>query len=147
MHETENHKEPVADITDRADIETVVRTFYGAATTDPIIGYLFVEVARLDLEAHIPVIVDFWESRLLGTGSYKRNAFARHAALHVQEPLTSEHFARWLVLWTTALDDGFAGPIVERAKVTATLVAEAFHARLHGATAPLLRLEPPTTRT
>jgi hemoglobin len=64
------------DIVDRADCERLVRAFYGRALTDPVIGFLFTDVAHLDLEAHVPVITSFWETVLLGAQTYGGGAFA-----------------------------------------------------------------------
>jgi hemoglobin len=122
----------VRDIEDRADCERLVRAFYGRALTDPMIGWIFVDVARLDLEAHVPVIASFWETILLGAGSYRGGAFAPHAALHAKVPLRAGHFERWLVLWRGTVDELFAGPRAELAKAHAQRVAGAFHRRLHG---------------
>ena len=37
------------DIETRADCERLVREFYSRALEDPVIGFLFTDVARLDL--------------------------------------------------------------------------------------------------
>jgi len=63
-----------ADITDRDDCERLVRAFYGRAMNDAILGFLFVDVARLDLESHVPRITDFWETILLGAQRYSGGA-------------------------------------------------------------------------
>ena len=118
------------DIEDRADCERLVRAFYGRALTDPVIGFIFTDVAHLDLEAHVPVIASFWETMLLGAGSYGGGAFAPHAALHAKVPLRSGHFERWLVLWRLTVDELFAGERAEFAKRHAERVARAFHGRL-----------------
>jgi hypothetical protein len=52
------------DIETRDDCERLVRAFYGRALADPIIGFIFTDVARLDLEAHVPEITSFWETVL-----------------------------------------------------------------------------------
>lgn len=44
----------VRDICTREDCERLVRAFYGQALDDPIIRYLFTDIANLDLEAHVP---------------------------------------------------------------------------------------------
>lgn len=121
-----------ADIDSRADIELLVRTFYGRATVDPTIGHIFTEVARLDLEEHLPIMFDFWSTMLLGDRSYRRNAFAVHAALHQQEPFTPAHFRRWLELWWSTVDELFRGERAEMAKAHATRIAGAFTHRLLG---------------
>lgn len=120
------------DIEDRADCERLVRAFYGRALSDPVIGFLFTDVAHLDLEAHVPVIASFWETILLGAGSYGGGAFAPHASLHRQVPLREGHFERWLVLWRATVDELFAGERADLAKAHAERVARAFHRRLQG---------------
>jgi hemoglobin len=118
------------DIEDRDDCERLVRAFYGRALTDPMIGWLFVDVARLELEAHVPTITSFWETILLGARSYSGGAFRPHAALHRQAPLRAGHFERWLMLWRTTVDELFAGERAELAKAHAVRVARAFHSRV-----------------
>jgi hemoglobin len=122
------------DIEDRADCERLVRTFYERALTDPVIGFLFTDVAHLDLDAHLPVIASFWETVLLGAQTYRGGAFAKHAALHEKAPLRGGHFERWLFLWRTTVDELFAGPRADEAKRHAERVAGAFHGRLSGRT-------------
>ena len=118
------------DIETRADCERLVRTFYGRALKDPIIGFLFTDVARLDLEAHVPRITSFWETILLGAQTYGGGAFRPHAALHMKAPLRRAHFEQWLNLWRVTVDELFAGERAELAKAHATRVARAFHERV-----------------
>jgi hemoglobin len=120
------------DIEDRADCERLVRAFYGKALVDPVIGFLFTDVARLDLEAHVPTITSFWETILLGRPTYGGGAFAPHASLHRKVPLREGHFERWLTLWSATVDELFAGERAELAKAHAQRVAHAFHRRLQG---------------
>ena len=131
------------DIETRADCERLVRAFYGKALADPIIGFLFVDIAKLDLEAHVPRIASFWETILLGARSYGGGAFRPHAALHAQVPLRRAHFDRWVQLWAETVDELFAGPRAHLAKAHAERVARAFHARLAGLPEPAD--EPPAT--
>ena len=128
------------DIETRADCERLVRAFYARALEDPIIGWIFVDVAKLDLEAHVPVIASFWETMLLGAGSYAGGAFRPHADLHARVRLRSGHFERWLMVWRTTVDELFAGDRAELAKAHAERVAAAFQRRLAG----LPALETPT---
>jgi hemoglobin len=118
------------DIDTRADCEQLVRAFYGRALVDPIIGFLFTDVARLDLEAHVPRITNFWETILLGAHSYGGGAFRPHIELNFKVPLTRGHFDRWLQLWTTTVDELFEGEHAELAKAHAIRVAAAFESRL-----------------
>ncbi|WP_345286558.1 group III truncated hemoglobin [Kitasatospora albolonga] len=84
---------------DRADLELLLRRFYGAAFADPLIGPYFTALAGTRLERHLPHIADFWERALLRTAEYRRDVFEPHAVLHAQQPLTGEHFGRWVQLW------------------------------------------------
>jgi hemoglobin len=118
------------DIETRADCERLVRAFYGRALSDPIIGFLFTDVAHLDLEAHVPRITNFWETILLGAHSYGGGAFRPHIELHRRVPLTRGHFDRWLHLWGATVDELFCGERAELAKAHARRVAAAFHSRL-----------------
>lgn len=107
------------DISSRADIDALMVTFYRRAMTDPAIGYLFTDVAKLDLEHHLPVIGDFWDSTLFGAGNYARHGrhpLLIHAALDKIEPLRPEHFRRWLEIFTQTVDESFAGARAEHAK-------------------------------
>jgi hemoglobin len=120
----------LSDIESRADCERLVRAFYGRALTDPVIGWIFTDVAHLDLEEHVPRIASFWETILLGAQSYRGGAFAPHAVLHMKVGLRAGHFERWLWLWGSTVDELFAGERAELAKAHAHRVAQAFSSRL-----------------
>ena len=124
------------DIECRADCERLVRAFYGRAFADPIIGWLFVDVAKLDLEEHVPVVASFWETILLGASSYRGGTFGPHAALHAKVGLRPGHFERWLGLWRRTVDELFAGDRAELAKGHAERVAQAFERRLQDLPSP-----------
>jgi hemoglobin len=130
------------DITTRDDCERLVRAFYERALNDPIIGFLFTDVAKLDLEAHIPQITSFWETVLLGAQSYRGGAFRPHAELHMKAPLRRAHFDRWLTLWHETVDELFEGETAELAKAHAVRVARAFHGRVQTLSASLERAAP-----
>jgi hemoglobin len=134
--------EALHDIETREDCELLVRTFYGRALTDPFIGFLFTDVAKLDLEAHVPQITSFWETILLGVQSYGGGAFRPHAELHTKAELKQGHFDRWLQLWFGTVDELFAGERANLAKVHALRVASAFHQRLQGFPSPADLVEP-----
>jgi hemoglobin len=124
------------DIATRADCERLVRAFYGKAMRDPVIGWLFTDVARLDLEAHVPQIASFWETVLLGTKSYSGTPFEPHARLHAKANLRAGHFGRWLALWIETVDELFAGERAELAKAHAQRVAAAFYGRVQTLPSP-----------
>ena len=124
------------DVETREDCERLVRAFYGRAMTDPIIGWLFTDVAKLDLEEHVPVIASFWETVLLGAQTYGGGTFRPHALLHAKARLRPGHFARWLGLWEDTVDELFAGPTADLAKAHARRVAAAFQRRLAALPSP-----------
>ena len=54
----------------------------------------------------------FWESMLLGAGSYRGAPFPKHAVLPVQQA----PFERWLTLFVAEVNENFSGPKSEEAK-------------------------------
>ena len=135
---------PRRDIETRDDCERLVRAFYASAFADPIIGFIFVDVAKLDLEAHVPRITSFWETILLGAQSYGGGAFRPHLELHAKVGLREGHFAQWLHLWFGTVDELFAGDRAELAKAHALRVGQAFLRRLQSLPSPDDPAPPPT---
>ncbi|TAH05859.1 MAG: group III truncated hemoglobin, partial [Sphingobacteriales bacterium] len=54
------------DIQTAADIQLLVDSFYKQVLPDPLIGYIFTDIAQLSWEKHIPIMYQFWGSILLG---------------------------------------------------------------------------------
>lgn len=123
------------DIQSRADIERLVDAFYEQAMVDPLIGFLFTDIAHLDLEKHRPIITSFWETLLLGAGTYGGGAFAVHAQLNEKVPLQPGHFARWVSLWSQTVQSLFSGPTATAAVAHGARIASAFLRRLNDPTA------------
>lgn len=116
----------MADIETRADIDELMHAFYARALTDDVIGYIFTDVARLDLEHHLPIIGDFWESLLFGTPAYSkhgRNPLLVHRELHEKSALMAEHFRRWLEMFVATIDEMFSGERAEFLKQRAAAIA------------------------
>ena len=111
------------DISERRDIEHLIDTFYEKVKADPVIGYIFNDIAQVDWPAHLPVMYDFWESLLLNSRNYLRNPIQKHVDLHARHPLRAEHFDRWLLLFQTNVDEHFAGPVAEDAKFRAMSIS------------------------
>lgn len=120
------------DLSSRADVERLVIEFYRRAYADPLIGPIFTDIAKMDLEAHLPIMCDFWETVLFRAGVYRRNALQVHRDLHALSPLLPEHFERWLLLWNGTVDELFAGEKAELAKLQAERVAASIGRRLAG---------------
>lgn len=120
------------DITDTGDLSTLIRTFYGRCFEDDLLGPVFVDVAHLDLDAHLPVMVDFWSTVLFRSGAYRRNVLEVHVALDEKAHLTAEHLDRWLELWTATVGRLFAGPKADMAVTQAKRFAWSLNRRLAG---------------
>ncbi|MEJ7901740.1 MAG: group III truncated hemoglobin [Thermomicrobiales bacterium] len=118
------------DIRNRDDIGALIEAFYARAFDDPVLGPVFVDIARMDLPAHMPVMCDFWETVLFQAGLYTGNAFNVHLDLHVQVSLTAMHFQRWLDIWEDTVDDLFTGDKAIQAKVQAGRIAGSIRRRL-----------------
>lgn len=116
------------DIETRADLEFLLTEFYKIATRDAEIGRHF---AELDLAAHLPVIVDFWEKILFGKAVYFGNPLAVHQKLNEILPLKSEHFRRWLAIFSATADKYFVGATTENAKLRAGMIAHSLNRNLN----------------
>lgn len=114
------------DIETRQDIDDLMKFFYQRAMSDEIIGHIFTDVAKLDLEKHLPIIGDFWESLLLGGKNYQmrgRNPLQIHGELSEKTPLEPKHFRRWLEIFRSAIDEMFEGERADFAKSRAEMIA------------------------
>jgi hemoglobin len=120
------------DLVDRADVERLLRRFYGQVLFDEVLAEPFAGVRAKGLDAHIPRMCDFWETVLFRAGRYRGNALIAHRDVHQRTPLSSQHFARWLTVWHNTVDEMYRGPAAERAKVQAARIAWAMHRRLTG---------------
>lgn len=121
------------DIETRSDIDLVMRVFYERALADEIIGYIFTDVAKLDLEHHLPIIGDFWEAILFRANNYQlrgRNPMEVHRQLHLRSAFRPEHFSRWLELFIKSVDSDFAGPRADFIKMRANAIAQRFQLNL-----------------
>jgi hemoglobin len=105
-------------------IAELVDAFYRKVLADARLRPLFVDVAGIELEAHVPRIRAYWRKLLLGErGDYRRNMVARHLALHGRCPLRHEDFVRWLVLFRETVDERFTGANARRALTLAATIA------------------------
>jgi len=111
------------DITTREDIELLMKIFYKKLLDDNSISYVFTEVARINIETHIPVITDFWESILLHKNVYHNNTMKIHMDLNVKSPLSSQLFNIWLSHFNNTLDELFNGKVAELARQRALSIA------------------------
>jgi hemoglobin len=118
------------DISNRDDIQKLVLSFYDKVKQDEVIGYIFNDVAKVNWEKHLPVMYDFWENVLFGTGNYSGNPMATHTRLHEKTALSAEHFDRWKSIWTSTVEELFEGDIAELAKQRAVSIATVMHIKV-----------------
>ena len=111
------------DIATRADIELLMNVFYVRLLSDESISFLFTDVAKIDLEAHLPRLVDFWQDQLLGSSNYSGNPMHVHMSLHSEHALTKLHFDTWIGHFNRTIDENFSGPKAHLAKERALSIA------------------------
>ena len=114
------------DIENREDLLLFVQEFYVKLLNDPAISYIFTDVAKTNLDHHLPVLVDFWDMILFQSNVYQKNALQFHMDIHKKSPFTKEHFKLWLHYFNNTVDELFEGEKAflakERAKSIATVM-------------------------
>ncbi len=111
------------DIETREDILLIMKEFYDKLLADESIAYIFTEVAKINLEDHFPVLVDFWDSILFGSGTYRNNAMQVHIDLAKKSPLTQQHFKTWLTYLINSIEENFGGIKAHMMKARAQNIA------------------------
>ncbi len=119
------------DVINRDDIHDIVHRFYQVMLVDPIVGYIFTDVAKIHLESHLPIIVDFWEDALFDTKNYRGNTLQKHLDIHQQLNLKPGHFTRWLHLFDRAVGHQHKGENADRMIRIAERVAKTIAASLN----------------
>lgn len=123
--------DPKPDITGRAQIETLVNTFYERVRGDDLLGFIFNDVAQTDWAAHLPKMYAFWETVLFRSGGYTGNPLAVHARLVPLTAMGRPQFDRWLALFRATVDDLFAGEKADHIKNCAEDMANVIHSRIN----------------
>jgi hemoglobin len=97
--------------------------FYSKMLNDDEIGYIFTDVAHLDLEKHLPSLTNFWENMLLSPNGYKKNVMDIHFQLNNKEKLLPIHFNRWLELLAETVNEHYKGEKAQRMLNSANSIA------------------------
>lgn len=111
------------DIETVEDIKKLIDAFYKKVIRDPLIGYVFTDIIRVNWEKHLPVMYSFWENMLFSTGSYSGNPMELHKHIHQLSLLRAEQFDQWVKLFHTTADELFSGEKTELAKERARSIA------------------------
>lgn len=94
----------------------MIDTFYDKMLAHVLLRPVFIDIAHIDLEHHLPVLYDFWSYVLLGEMGYNRNVMEPHIRLNEKVPLTPQLFDEWLRLFSETVDEYFEGPKAGEAK-------------------------------
>lgn len=132
----QEQRETKADLEDRSDIERLVNTFYGRVRGDAVIGFIFDQVAQVDWETHLPKMYAFWERVLFGTGNFRGNPLAAHAALVSRTEMGRPQFDRWLSLFLETIDELFVGERASHLKRSAEDMANVIYSKINGVPDP-----------
>ena len=118
------------DISSREDLLELISKFYEKLLADDSINYLFTDIAKINLDHHLPVLVDFWDSVLFYSDTYHKNAMQPHINLHQQSPLQPQHFETWLRYFNATVDELFEGEKAFLAKQRAISIATVMKIKL-----------------
>lgn len=110
------------DIEIKQDIELLINKFYSELL---LIDEIKIVFQNIDFIKHVPHIVHFWSFVLLDEPGYKTNVFDKHISL----PIKSHQFDIWLSVFTSAVDQLFAGEKADLAKSRATVLAHTFKSK------------------
>jgi hemoglobin len=119
------------DLENREDLILLMDKFYQKLLQNKAISYLFTDIAQINMEHHLPVIVDFWNLSLFGKGNYKNNVLKLHLDLNEKSKLTAEHFKIWLDTFYRIVDENFSGKNSEKIKTKALSIATVMQIKLH----------------
>jgi hemoglobin len=116
------------DITSTADIEIFVNRFYDLLAIDDMLKPIFFDrLGHGDWSVHLKRIVDFWDTVLFATATYKGQSFLPHASMN----LTQIHFDQWLALFNQSIDENFEGEKASEAKQRANTMAILFMSKIN----------------
>jgi hemoglobin len=111
------------DIETREDLLQLLKQFYDTLLKDETIAYIFTDVAKIDMQQHLPIIVDFWEMILFDAPTYKKNAIQPHLILNQKSKFEKHHFDTWLQTFGQTTDELFEGKNAFAAKQKAKSIA------------------------
>ncbi len=115
-----------SDITTLPDVQLMVDTFYNRIKEDEMLGEIFNNVIQDRWPQHLETMYKFWQSILLGENTYSGQPFLKHINL----PISEEHFARWLYLFHSTVDELFKGNVADEAKKRGAMIATMFNSKL-----------------
>ena len=128
---TEAYFKVLKDISNRADIEFLLKTFYKALLSDTTINHFFQPLEESgQLDEHLSTIADFWHDVLFLSATYKKNVMKVHGELHKQHKISAAHFTTWLHYFNKTVDQNFSGENAILAKTRAQSIATIMQIKL-----------------
>ncbi len=112
-------------------IRIFIHAFYDKVLADEILAHIFHDVAGIDVNQHIPIIITYWQKLLLGEKGYSRHTMNIHREVHRKFPFTDKEFERWVHLFVLTAETEFAGPFTQKAIKIATMIASNMQESLH----------------
>ncbi|HVK93903.1 MAG TPA: group III truncated hemoglobin [Noviherbaspirillum sp.] len=110
-------------------IERMVYTFYDGVRRDEVLGPVFERVLAGHWDTHLPRMVDFWSTILLGSKRFHGNVFSKHMAL---EGIEAEHFVRWLALFRETVTDIYDADAASEVLLAADRIANSLQLGFFG---------------
>ncbi|MDS1140594.1 group III truncated hemoglobin [Pusillimonas sp. SM2304] len=101
------------------EIATLVYGFYDRVRADPLLGPVFNGHID-DWDKHLRIMVQFWSSLLLGSGTYSGTPMPKHVAL---PGLQAGMFTQWLALFHQTAQELPNRAFAERAEEFAQRIA------------------------
>lgn len=102
------------------NIRRMIDGFYDQVRRDDVLGPVFDEALPHGWNEHLPRMVEFWSTVLLGGGNFHGNVFGKHMVLHGIE---KEHFVRWLAMFRQTVTSLYATAPAEEILLVAERIA------------------------
>jgi hemoglobin len=116
------------DIQNKDDIKVLVDAFYAKVNEDELLSPIFNQIAKVNWEAHLPRMYQFWASLLLDANEYRGQPFDKHA--EHSDHIHAKHFDRWILLFNQTIDELFEGEKAKLAKTRAQSIGAIFQYKL-----------------
>ena len=114
------------DIQGLDDIKLLVNNFYDKVRDDDFLAPIFNAQIQDRWPQHLEKMYTFWQTVLLGEHTYYSSPFPPHAKL----PVSHEHFAQWLTLFTQTIEELFNGEKADEALWRAKKMAQMFEMKI-----------------
>jgi hemoglobin len=113
----------LTDIKNKDDIKLLVDTFYGKIRENELLGPIFIDLAQVNWEKHLPKMYNFWNMILFDEPGYEGHPLRPHLIINQVQPLTPFHFDTWLNMFDATVDELFEGEKADEIKTRAKNVA------------------------